>query len=175
MAEKKITFSNKELSINKIEDYYLSLERSLRSFYNKNNSHFTGYTLDELEKELETCIEELGKSTALTILATIEACFTVDFLQRCYNKSKDPLSREFRGKHKKKGLKISLSEDILELWKQHTQKKSLISDLKAALKYRNWLAHGRYWIPKLGRKYDFYGCLTLSLQIQTELGIEMGA
>jgi hypothetical protein len=33
--------------------------------------------------------------------------------------------------------------------------KSLIDDLIGAFGYRNWLAHGRYWIPKLGRKYDY--------------------
>jgi hypothetical protein len=30
--------------------------------------------------------------------------------------------------------------------------KSPAGDFKGALKLRNWLAHGRYWTPKLGRK-----------------------
>jgi hypothetical protein len=31
----------------------------------------------------------------------------------------------------------------------------LIGELRSAFKFRNWLAHGRYWTPKLGRNYDF--------------------
>jgi len=31
----------------------------------------------------------------------------------------------------------------------------LINALQGAFKYRHWLAHGRYWVPKYGQKYDF--------------------
>jgi hypothetical protein len=58
---------------------------------------------------------------------------------------------------------------------QHISGKSVISDLRGALNYRNWLAHGRYWVAKLGRKYDFFSVLTLAINIQKELGIKMGA
>lgn len=38
----------------------------------------------------------------------------------------------------------------------------IVSDLKDAFKYRHWLAHGRYWEPKLGRKYDYFSVFTLA-------------
>ena len=30
-----------------------------------------------------------------------------------------------------------------------------VGDIRSAFRYRDWLAHGRYWIAKLGRQYDF--------------------
>ncbi len=51
---------------------------------------------------------------------------------------------------------MSLEEEIFDLWKEHANAVSqLIGDLKGAFKYRHLLAHGRYWMPKLGKKYDF--------------------
>jgi len=47
-------------------------------------------------------------------------------------------------------------DDILEGWKRYTSaSSSLIGDLRGAFKFRHWLAHGRYWTPRFGRKYDF--------------------
>ena len=174
MADRRVSFSNEELPIKEIDAYFEKTEKALRSFYQINNSDFTDYTLDGLENERDQRIEELDKSTAFTILAAIEAHLRVDFLQRCYNKEKDSLSRKFRNLYKKKGFMVPL-EDILELWMQHLTRKSVISELRGALNYRHWLAHGRYWVVNLGRKYDFYDVLTLAINIQTELGIEMGA
>lgn len=31
----------------------------------------------------------------------------------------------------------------------------IIGDVKRAFKYRHWLAHGRYWTPKLGQGYNY--------------------
>jgi len=31
----------------------------------------------------------------------------------------------------------------------------MIGELRGAFKFRHWLAHGSYWPPKLGRRYDF--------------------
>jgi len=51
---------------------------------------------------------------------------------------------------------VRLDADILEGWKRHTSASAtLISELRGAFRFRHWLAHGRYWTPKFGRKYDF--------------------
>jgi hypothetical protein len=175
MADRRISFSNEELPIKEIDAYFVTTEKALRLFYQKNNPYFANYTSEELENERDQMIEELDKSTAFTVLAAIEAHLRVDFLQRCYNKEKDSLSREFRNLNKKKGSNVSLSDDILELWMQNINRKPVISELRSALNYRHWLAHGRYWTANLGRRYDFYSVLTLAINIQTELGIKMGA
>ena len=174
MADKRISFSNEELPIKEIDAYFVTTEKALRSFYHPNNLYFATYTSEELSNELESRIDELDKSTAFTVLAAIEAYLRIDFFQKCDKRKRDLLSKKFRELYEEKGQKL-LIEDILELWMQHISRKSVISELRGALKYRNWLAHGRYWVPKCGRKYDFYDVLTLTINIQTELGIEMGA
>jgi hypothetical protein len=174
MANSTFSFSNKELSIKDIDAYYFSTERALRSFYHKTNPYFVGYTIQELQSELDERIDELDKSAAFTILAAIEAYLRIDFIQRCQNKEKDDLSRKFRTIYSQKGLRVSLSEDILEFWTDFATKKSIISELRIALRYRHWLAHGRYWVAKLGRKYDFNSVLSLASQAQVALDIDMG-
>lgn len=88
MVTNKVPFSGDELQIREIEIYYQTLEKSLRAFYQKDNLYFTGYTLDELNIELEQRLDELDKSTTFTLLASIEAHLRIDFLQRCYSKKK---------------------------------------------------------------------------------------
>ncbi len=53
-------------------------------------------------------------------------------------------------------------EDILEEWKSQFEGtcKSRISQYKNAIKYRNWLAHGKYWIYK-GQQYDPFDIMNI--------------
>ncbi len=98
----------------------------------------------------------------MNLLAALEAAFRVDFLQRCYKKGKDPVSREFRKLYASEGIYVSLEEDIFQVWKQKSSvPSSVISQLKGAFKYRHWLAHGRYWVPKF-RQYDYHDIYTLA-------------
>ena len=116
--------------------------------------------------EYKDRIYELENTTIFMMLSSIEASFRIDYLKRVYKKSKDPLSREFRSIYRKKESKASLERDILALWKiQHPEYKVLISELIGAFKFRHWLAHGRYWTPKIGRKYDYAYVYELSSQI----------
>ena len=79
------------------------------------------------------------------------------------------MSREFREMHKKRDARVSLEEDILAAWLEHSNALSvrprLVSDLKTAFKYRHWLAHGRYWTPKLGRKHSYDSLFILARDI----------
>jgi hypothetical protein len=90
------------------------------------------------------------------LLSALEAAFRIDYLQRSYQRKKDKLSKTFRNLHQQKGSRASLEENILSVWKEHTSvPANLIGDLRGVFKYRHWLAHGRYWTPKLGQKYDY--------------------
>ena len=93
--------------------------------------------------------------SVLVILARVEAAFRRDYKARATGKSPDSISIEFRKLHKAKGLKVRLEEEILSVWRGHvepTEQKN-ISDLKGMLKYRHWLAHGRYW--NQGRQHSY--------------------
>lgn len=173
---KKVKFSERNLNFSSIIDHHVDTQNALKSYYaiSDNNgmlpSRFLGYTKSELLSEYRHRIQELENTTTFTMLSSIEASFRIDYLKRVYGKSKDPVSREFRSTHKEKGNKASLEKDILTIWKNHySEHQALISELIGAFKFRHWLAHGRYWEPKLGRKYDYAYTYDLSSQVYLSL------
>ena len=42
------------------------------------------------------------------------------------------------------------------MWQLHSNvSPSVTTDLERVFRYRHWLAHGRYWTPKIGRECDY--------------------
>lgn len=164
----KVTFSGQHLNLIKIAAHYRDVEEALRGLYfasAASNPRFVGYTRGELQDELADRLEEEGQMLAMSVLAAVEAAFRIDYLQRVYERKKDPLSRAFRLLHKRKGTRAGLEDDILEAWRQNTGiPTSLISDLRSAFRFRHWLAHGRYWSPKFGRRFDYFSVHSLAQQ-----------
>jgi hypothetical protein len=114
---------------------------------------YFGKTIEELEADFAYHLAELGHAVALLILASTEAALRVDFVKRVGQKKKDPVSRRFRQVHKRRKDRCRLEEDILDVWVDQSSEsgvKAAVSEFKGALNYRHWLAHGRYWKPKLG-------------------------
>lgn len=175
---KKISFSNKHLKLNDITIHHSDSENSLKLYFSSENSsykeRFSCYTTEEIASELSERINELNKTSSLSLLATLEAIFRIDYLQRNYKKKKDSLSRTFRTIYATKSTKASLVDDIFEAWKNNIEGASqLISDLKGAYKYRHWLAHGRYWQPKMGRRnYDYDSVFELTETILNSFPFE---
>lgn len=93
--------------------------------------------------------------------------FRVDYSIRCEKKDKETISRNFRVLYRKYENRVSLEDDIFEIWKNELQANTfLISNLKSVFKYRHWLAHGRYWTLKAGKpQYDFSELYILALQL----------
>lgn len=155
----RVSFSRQDIDIREFAFYYDDVEKSLRLYFSSDaktySFRFAGYSYAEVNKELNERLLELEMGSALAVLSAIEAAFRIDYLQRCYLKKKDPVSRAFRLLHKKKGTKVSLEDEIFEVWKTHTRGAStLIGKLRGAFTFRHWLAHGRYWTPKFP-KYDY--------------------
>jgi hypothetical protein len=165
---KKVSFSRQHQEISQIEVYYTDMTEAIKEYFRPRtkmlSERFLGYTITELNAERDERLAELDRTSSLSILSAIEAAFRIDYLQRCYQKKKDPLSRLFREIHKRKGSKTSLEDDILSAWKQKSSVTSeALGNLKRAFKYRHWLAHGRYWEPKLGKaKYDYQSVYQLA-------------
>ena len=66
------------------------------------------------------------------------------------------MTRCFRDLYKEHAERVRLDEHILDTWAAFfTEGRALITELKAAFRFRHWLAHGRYYTPKLGRKFDY--------------------
>ena len=120
------------------------------------DARFSGYTPDEVEQEMLDVLDENERNSSMNILAALEAAFRIDFIQRGQVRMRDELSRIFRRVYMEKGARVSLEDDILASWREwNPDLRSIVSELISAYKYRHWLAHGRYWTPKLGRRYDY--------------------
>ena len=139
-------------------------ENSLRLYFSNKNpnfiENFIGFTDQEIVEEMQIQLSEVEKDASLTILACVEAKFWIDYIIRCEKRYKDVISKKFREIFIE--YRVSLEENILEEWKNLPEVgSSIISEIKGAFKYRQWLAHGRYWTYK-STKFDFYGLYTLA-------------
>jgi hypothetical protein len=113
-----------------------------------------GMTPEEVTVHFEDARRELDAAASLLVLAEAEAVLRVDYLSRVRRKGKDAVSRAYRELHKEKEARVSLDQDLLATWvAHHGECKAAVSEFRAVLSLRHWLAHGRYWTPKLGRAY----------------------
>ena len=155
------------LKIEELGNYHDDVVAALRLFFSPAapdfGARFVGCSKAEIERQLENRILESDNRSTFAVLASLKAYFRVDFNLRCRERLKDNLSRYFRSVERTRADRVRLDEDILEGWKQHSNASALlINQIRAALKLRHWLAHGRYWTPKLGQKYDFAGVYLLA-------------
>jgi hypothetical protein len=163
--------------LSEIAEYHNDVEDSLRAlfqnFVDTNNIRVIGYSSVEVATFLSDRLEETDIRSSLAVLATIEAAFRIDYISRVKKKGKDELSRTFRDIHKKFATRVSFEDDLLSRWTLHYPKlKNPIGELKGALHFRHWIAHGRYWQPKLGRKYDFVYLYFLATTIITTFPLQ---
>lgn len=112
-----------------------------------------GLTAIEYEAALSDMRNELDNQVTLALVASLEASFRIDFEQRSQKRLKDNASREFRKLAQQYGTRVRF-EDILDVWKKQTGRSQVFGRLGQLLNYRDWLAHGRYWVHKTGRKFD---------------------
>jgi hypothetical protein len=155
----RLSRSGQQQTLQKIHDNYSDVVNALRFYYSNASSipmKFAGYSNQEVDQELYERIEEIDQTFSLSILTCVEAAFKLDFDGRVQDKKKDPLSRSFRSLHKRLGNRISLNRHIFAAWQSDGNlSNSFIQSLSGAFEYRHWLAHGRYWNPKLRQIYDY--------------------
>lgn len=172
---KRVSFSSQNLSIDEIACYKQDLEKAIRLYYKNYSEYekFHTYSIVGISEEMSLRLKELELNTIFMLLSSIEAMFRIDFNLRVNKKFKDELSKDFRNIYKVKKNRVSLEEDILKGWQEQFQDfRSIISEYRSALHYRHWLAHGRYWEPKLGRKYDFDSVYILAVHIENYLPLK---
>jgi len=147
-----------DAAIVEIAEYHNDVVSSLRLYFGEmlRVSAADFRSCDAIANLLTLRVEETDQRSAFFILASLEAAFRIDYECRCQKRMKDDVSRAFRAIYKSRRTRVSLEEDIFEAWKEHsTGSRQLIGELRGAFKFRHWLAHGHYWEPKLGRRYDF--------------------
>ena len=170
----RVSLSGAHLAANQIAEHHAVVEEAIHLYYTGASpdfeSKFAFYTEDEVFAERDERLYEAGAASAMMVLASIEAAFRVDYLRRCYARYRDELSRSFRVLYRDKGERVSLSEDLLEAWKSHgAMTAGLVGDIRRAFGYRHWLAHGRYYVAKLGRQYDFSSVYNLAREVEAAL------
>ena len=168
---KRVSLSGQNLSLSDIKDYYNDSKRALTLYFSLHsfdyNDRFVDWNINEIEQELQARLDELDRLTSFSILSSLETFFRMDYLIRCNQKKKDSLSRKIREIYQVKGSRASLEDNVLRLWKEaYPEYKSFISEVITAFKYRHWLAHCRYWEPKLGRIYDYYSLYDLAYSME---------
>jgi hypothetical protein len=127
---------------------------------------FVGKRPADIDEELVARLNETELRSSLAMLVRLDAAFRIDYLQRCQQRKRDPVSRAFRALYARQRERVRLEDDILETWKQAQPSTArLVSQLKGAFKYRHWLAHGAFWKPKLGGKYDYQGIYILAQNV----------
>jgi hypothetical protein len=146
-------------ALSDITGYHTDAEFSFKLYYSSASpmfqNRFVGYRPEEVIDELAARLEETELRSSLATMGRIEAAFRTDYLVRCQERKRDRLSRLFRGLYNQKQNKVSLEDEIFEVWQhEHPELKAIVGHLRGAFKFRHWLAHGRYWVPKFG-KWDY--------------------
>lgn len=179
----KVTFSDQRVSISYIWEWYQETEKALRverkRILDALISHsyiegaFFGMTREDVDGYFEEHKRELDFLVCFDIISAVEGCLRLDYLSRVYKRLKDPMSRKFRALYKQSGPRVRLSEDILDSWSgEYPSCKSVIGQFRGLLGLRDWLAHGRYWDPKLGRQYTPEGVFDVADQLFDNLPAE---
>ena len=154
----RVVLSHEHLGIEQIDRRQQYTEAAIEAYFSIGNpssaQRFLGLAPHEVRREKEALLDESRRSSAMDVFGALEAAFRVDFLQRCYRREKDGISRAFREIYNNKGARVSLEGDILATWRDLNVRQRLIRELTDAFKYRHWLAHGRYWRPKF-HKLDY--------------------
>ena len=155
----RVRFSHEHLDIEQIDGHRRDTEAAIESYFTRGNpssaQRFLGFSPSEVLTEKELLLDELRRSSSMGVFGALEAAFRIDYLQRCYRRERDDVSRAFRDLYNGRGQHVSLEGDILAAWRQNSDvPRKVIADLTEAFKYRHWLAHGRYWNLRF-RKLDY--------------------
>lgn len=167
---RRVTFDDPP-ALQQIAAHHALIEEAIRLYYSPANPQFpvlfASDAPGDVRAKRDATFLEARAASAMTVLASIEASFRVDYLQRNYAKKRDDLSRAFRALYGRKQQRASLSDDILKAWRDHSDiRPALVGEIRAAFRYRDWLAHGRYWVAKLGRQYDFEAVYDLGRTVE---------
>ncbi len=148
-------------NINDVEiDILKSIEDGVIDLFQISNDIEIDKNKQLLTKYKKNKINELDTLISFSLMATFEAYLRRDYLVRGqFTTTHDTLSSEIVKLYNTKEERAKLEDEILFIWCTHAPSngiKILSNELIRLFKYRHWIAHGRYWPPKLARQdYDF--------------------
>jgi hypothetical protein len=164
--------SAENLKVDDIFRHYNDLTKSLNLYFSPSNPNyeitFAGEQDVAVQHLYREKLREVELSYSLTILASVEAYFMVDYVTRCKIRKKDAVSQALRSIYRRKQERATFVDDILlKAWnKNATIPPRLLNEMIRAFDLRHWLAHGRWWVLKVGRPaFDFISLYNLALEI----------
>lgn len=172
MVKKRLSRSFEEVALPEIYRYKNDAEKGLKLLFSKPHLHLVDElmfaTQEEVKELLNKRIQELEKQASMALLASLEALFQVDFDCRITKRQKDKLSKYIRTANLISG-RTSFEHEIISSWEYvHPETRRHFQPIRKALKYRHWLAHGRYWLLK-SSPFDFDELYTLAESLQNML------
>jgi hypothetical protein len=149
-----------EAIVESLIEHRAAVLASLRSGNVRLDSRFFGLSPEEVDAHFTFLRRELEDLTALNLMASAEAALQLDYDDRVANKRKDVLSKQYQ--RLQRGLRLrhwwqrqirpQLDEHILKTMKDSgVVPRHVVSEFRAILNLRHYLAHGRYWTVNLGR------------------------
>ncbi len=107
----------------------------------------------------------------LHLLTTTEALLRLAFEDLSTRQTKPAIFRRFRKIGRERRGKVRLEEDILNTWIDvYPATARSIREFKGVVPLRDWLAHGRYWNPKMGRpEYEVSDVFDIASEMLTRM------
>lgn len=170
VKSRPVALSGQQQSFAGIARHRNLLHQTVRAWFRARSAafcqRFQGAREDEVAEALAVTLREIDRAAILALLAAMEAAFRVDYLERVYQRRKDPFSRACRALYARLGHRVPLERELLKLWlTEGAAAPDFIRHLSGALRVRHWLAHGRYWSPRLGLYEDFDTIYTLAMAV----------
>lgn len=174
---KLVNFNSEKASAEAIMDYYDAALSALKLKFERQHAVLKYSTASERENLFESARLELSIEAGFMLLAYVESLFRSDFVLRIENRKwKDSLTSYYRKTYNPSLRPYQYSLDsIFYGWRHESQecdKKmgDIIANLPQYFKYRNWIAHGRYWVfdeQNYIRRYKFDSLCILVDEIHT--------
>ena len=182
---KLVNFNPERTTYEEINEYYEVTYDSIENYFNKStNPHYDDCFCNMADSEIveleKTYKRELSIESGFALLAYIESLFRTDFVLRLESgKRGDNLTIYYKTEYNpaQKCYQFGLDR-IFDGWKNHYGNVSkrmtdILNTLPQYYEYRNWIAHGRYWIYKEDNylaKYNYEHLQMLYGAIDTEFG-----
>lgn len=187
---KLVDFNIDRPTPDKIWEVYVQCLKGLEIYFDPSKNpnfdiDFEGLSQDEVDKLKREMGEELSIRSSFYLLAYIESLFRTDFILRLESNKKgytDVLTKAYKGLYKSgsRPYSYSLTDVIFKSWKTYVKGKrnqsvmlDILNTLPQYFDFRNWMAHGRYWIPKESNyksKYNYQQILMLQSKIEQYFG-----
>jgi hypothetical protein len=152
---RKLSRSGEQLTFAEIKRIFEERKLALKLFFSSQTPQMLADSSAKERRDLLIKhIQETDYDARLNLFAAIEAAFRIDCDYCCQQRPKNPRAKAVRKMVKTfEGVpshRIALSKLFEQLLANGLVKRSVVNRLKQFFKFRNWLAHGRYWTFKSG-------------------------